>query len=226
MSRRSGPGQPAASEHAASGGVGARQSVARVRDLRLWAGVVLLALSVLAGALVLGDDDQSVTVWRATSDLSAGSRPTGLEATQISPSVAGDRYVRPGDLVDGVLRWPVAAGELLPRGALGDPAREPTRRVTVPVDPLHAPVGVQAGDVVDAWVMPRSDAGLPAQARPDLVLSGALVARVTEDALGMGGEVGVVLEVPAARVPDLVAATRRGVVDLVAVPLASQEVVS
>jgi hypothetical protein len=128
----------------------------------------------------------------------------------------------------GRLRWPIGSGELIPRGALDDGAGPAIRRVTVPVDPLHAPAALQPGDVVDVWSMPRPDTAVdPARGlEPALVLPAAVVASVAEDALGLGGEVGVVLEVPLDVVPSVVAATRTGVVDLVAVPATSPELQS
>ena len=94
---------------------------------------------------------------------------------------------------------------------------------TVPVDPLHAPVGLVAGDVVDAWVTPRADTTSTVDA--GLVLGSLTVAAVSAEAAGLGGELGIVLEVPAADVARIVAAARGGVLDLVAVPQASQGIV-
>jgi hypothetical protein len=139
--------------------------------------------------------------------------------------VAGDRYAGPGRESAGRLRWPIEAGGLIPLAALDDRPRATTRHVTVPVDPLHAPAALQVGDIVDVWSMPRPDAlaGAVGGLEPVLVLPAAAVAAVAEDALGLGGEMGVVLEVPVAIVPSVVAATRTGVVDLVAVPATSPE---
>ena len=114
-----------------------RQSGARLTDVRLWAGVALVVLSAAIGAVVLSQDDDMVTVWRAARDLSVGAVPVDLEPVQIPRTVAAGRYAAPGGAVDGVLRWPIAAGELLPRGALSEPPHEATRWVTVPVDPLQ-----------------------------------------------------------------------------------------
>jgi hypothetical protein len=87
-------------------------------------------------------------------------------------------------------------------------------------------VALQAGDVVDVWSMPRPDATASDGAEPDLVLPAAVVASVAEDSIGIGGEIAVVLEVPSEVVAAVVSATRTGVVDLVAVPATSAELVS
>lgn len=201
---------------------------ARLGDLRLWAGLSLLVVSMVIGATMLSAGDDTVTVWRASRDLSAGSAPADLEPITVGRAVAGDRYVGSDVDVAGVLRWPVRAGELLPRAALTQPSAAATREVTVPVDPMHAPAGLQAGDVIDMWSTARDSTS--ADARPDavpvLVLAAVRVTAVADADVGISGQLGVVLEVPADHVPDVVAAGRAGVTDLVAVPLASQAVLS
>jgi hypothetical protein len=201
---------------------------ARIGDLRLWAGLALLVVSMAIGATLLSAGDDTVTVWRASRDLSAGSAPVDLEPVAVSRSVAGDRYV--GSDVDavGVLRWPVQAGELLPRAALTQPAAAATREVTIPVDPMHAPAGLQAGDIVDMWSTARDAASADTQvdAAPILVLPAVRVIALAGSDVGISGELGVVLEVRAEDVPAVVAASRAGVTDLVAVPLVSQQVLS
>ena len=90
--------------------------------------------------------------------------------------------------------------------------------MTVPVDPLHAPPALQRGSLVDVWSVP----GDPEQGEPGLVLPAVSVADVSTDALGMGGELAVVLDVPSGQVAAVVDAARGGEVDLVAVPARSQ----
>lgn len=43
------------------------------RDPRLWIGVVLVTVSVVAGARLLAAADDTVTVWAVVDDLGAGS---------------------------------------------------------------------------------------------------------------------------------------------------------
>lgn len=96
-----------------------------------------------------------------------------------------------------------------------------TRRVTVAVDPLHAPADLQPGDLVDVWSTPRDPVGVSSLPAP--VLSGVAVASVSPDGMGLGGEIGVALDVPVGDVPATVAALRSGVLDLIAVPVSSQQ---
>jgi len=197
-----------------------RQRRARIGDLRLWSGVALLAVSALAGFAWIGGDEDTVTVWRATRDLGAGAVAADLEPVQVPRRVADAGYLGPADGLTGRLRWPVAEGELLPAGSLAAPTDADMRQVTVPVDPLHAPVGLAAGDVVDTWVTPRTDTTAAIDA--GLVLGSVTVAAVSAEDVGLAGELGIVLEVPAPDVARVVAAARGGVLDLVAVPPGSQ----
>lgn len=189
----------------------------RWRDVRLWVGLALIIVSMVVGARLLSGPDGSVTVWRAARDLPVGATPAVEPVTVRLGDAVGD-YL-PVDLpVDGRMVLPVPAGALLPARAVGAAVADDVRLVTVPVDPLHAPVTLEAGDRVDVWATP-SDGGL--MGRPELVLPAITVVNADRETVGAGGEVAVILQVPQARVGDLVAAMRSGVIDLSAVPIES-----
>ncbi len=166
----------------------------------------------------MNSQEDGVVVLRATKDLDAGSPVVALTPVRVSRSVAGEEYLVEPPPDGAVLRWPVMAGELVPRSAITIGTVAQLREVSVPVDPLHAPPGLEPGDLVDLWSSPReADEG-----RPVLVLAGLSVANVATEDIGMGGEIGVVLLVPSEQVTDVVAASRSGVVDLISVPVGSQ----
>ena len=223
MRRWTSRGAAQAQDRATAAPAATRQRTARYSDLRLWLGILLLVGSTVAGYLLLSQGEDTVTVWRATRDLAPGTPPTALEQVAVSREVAGEGYARPGDELVGRLRWPIPAGGLVPLAALGDESRTDAREVTVPVDPLHAPVALQEGDIVDVWSMPRPDSASAEGRAPVLVLPAAVVASLAADAIGIGGEIAVVLEVPTDVVASVVAATRSGVIDLVAVPATGAE---
>lgn len=191
-------------------------------DRRLWIGLLLLAVSALLGAWLLRPADDAVLVLRAARDLSVGSPVLDAEPVQVSASLAGG-YLSPAQASDAVLRLPVAAGDLIPLSALADPSGQSGRRVTVPVDPMHAPVDIQVGDRVDVWATASDASTLDAAAAPELVLEDVPVAAVAADEVGMSGQFAVVLDVPDAAVSAVVAAARGSVIDLVAVPITSQQ---
>ncbi|WP_343990542.1 SAF domain-containing protein [Nocardioides dubius] len=126
------------------------------RDPRLVIGLVLVAASVLLGARMLAEADDTVEVWTAAHDLQAGQTLSGedLVATRVRFADA-DRlglYLPVADGVpEGVLRAPAASGALLPRAALGADAVEQTE-VAVWAPAIAVPPSVGPGARVDVWV--------------------------------------------------------------------------
>lgn len=135
------------------------------RDPRLWIGVVIVAVSVVAGSRLLAAADDSVPVWAVTGDMATGEEITGddLVARQV-------RFVDEADLdlyfpADGALpaeirlRQDVGAGELLPRSATGSADAAGVLQLPVQVEPAALPPGVGAGSVVDVYL--RADGRCP-----------------------------------------------------------------
>lgn len=197
-----------------------RQARARWSDLRVWSGVALLAVAAVGGAAVLGRQTDEVLVQQAGRDLAVGSTVQDTVLVPV-PQHLADEYLAASQDVNGVLRWPIEAGELIPVSAVATIAGEALRGVTVAVEPGHAPTTLLPGDLVDVWVSDSSALG--AVSAPRLVLPAAQVRVVTDDTGGFGGSRGVELAVPESQVADLVAAVRGGSLDLVTVPAASQQ---
>lgn len=135
------------------------------RDPRLWVGVTLVAVSVLAGARLLAAADDTVSVWALTTDLAPGEtlEREDLVARQVHFADGADleRYLAADDALPAereVLR-PIAAGELVPRAAIGRAGD--TGLLTVPLGlPRSAvPPSVGVGDHVDVWVSLDNAAG-------------------------------------------------------------------
>ena len=191
----------------------------RWRDVRLWVGLALILVSMVAGARLLSGPDGSALVWRASEDLSRGGMPIA-EPVQVQLGDAAAHYL-PADVpIDGRMLMAVPAGALIPARAVGDPKAGDVREVTIPVDPLHAPAALAPGDRVDVWSSP-TDTGMASAlpVEPTLVLPEVLVVSADRESLGVGGEIPVVLEVAAVQVPQLVQAMRSGVIDLTGVPI-------
>lgn len=227
LTRRSPKASPApAREDVGSGPsrAAARQTRPRWSDARIWAAAGLLAVAAVLGGAVAGRGGDAVQVLAASRDLSAGSSAADLEPVAV-PAAIADRYLSADAAVTGVLRWPIMAGELVPASALMDSVGESTRLVSIPVDPLHAPGGLGAGDLVDVWMTPRADTGAALGGQPPtLVLADAVVTSVVTDGTGFAGGWGVELAVPESAVERMVSAGRSGVLDLVTVPAMSQAV--
>ncbi len=186
------------------------------------AGVSLVAGAALLGSMLLGSGAGPSTVWAASRDLAAGSTVRSEDWIAVAatlPESATGVYVDAAQAPTGTLTHAVPAGAFLPSSALESPAAD-RRAVTLPVEPGHLPGDLGRGDRVDLWASAGNGVGAPVGA-PRLVLSGAVVARVSLADSASTAAVAVVLDVPAARVATIVAAVRGGAVDLVAVPLAS-----
>jgi hypothetical protein len=195
---------------------------ARWSDLRLWLGISLLIASMFVGARVMASGEETVTLWRASSELALGSPLTGVEAVVVALNGAQEPYFRGLIPPSGIVVRPIGTGEFIPSAALSALPPVDSRVVTVPVDPLHVAIGLNAGDQVDVWSSSKDAGSVGSILPPMLVLTGLTVRAVASDVVGTGGEIGVVLLVPVTQVPDLVQAIRTGVIDLVKVPLESQ----
>lgn len=215
-----------------SPGIGTAPRAERLRsprwgDVRLWFGVGLLIISMFVGARLLSQGSDTIAVWQAERDLSVGSQEWDLRPITVSLGAAGADYLPVTEQPSGMLRVPVAAGDLLPRSAFGEASDGPRRTVTVGVDPMHAPVGLAPGDVVDVWSTPAADSmvgGDSGSIEPVLVLADVSIEHVSSDSLGVGGQMAVVLSVEPEQVPEVVRAGRIGAVDLVRVPVDSQSI--
>lgn len=192
----------------------------RVTDMRMWVGLTLVVGSMFIGALVLSGDEDSVTVWQATRDLGAGAPLSDLTPVTVRLGSAGDAYIRADTDPRGTLNWPLHAGQLVPVAAVGDAAEQGMRFVSVPVEALHMPPGLLAGDVVDVWVAETDMSGAPVA--PRLAVAQVRVADVSAEVTGLGGNIPVVLALPEHLVPEVVGAIRSGTIDLVAVPIVEQ----
>lgn len=135
------------------------------RDPRLWVGVALVAGSVVAGAQLVGGADDTVGVWAAARDLSAGEtvRADDLVATRVRFAEAGAaaHYLQVEEPlpVDLRLTRPLDTGELVPSGALGADADSGTLAVSLSLPPEQVPATVAAGVAVDVWVLDEARQG-------------------------------------------------------------------
>lgn len=172
------------------------------RDPRLWIGVVLVTVSVVAGARLLAAADDTVTVWAVVDDLGAGSAiaEDDLVAVRVRFADGGDldRYFRSDDRLpaDVVLLRGVGAGELLPRAAIGSAADAGVLHVPIEVEPHRVSPAVSTGSVVDVWV---SDPGSGRRDdEPEAALSRVTVveAPALEESFAVNGTRQLVLAVP------------------------------
>jgi hypothetical protein len=179
------------------------------RDPRLWIGIAIVAVSVVAGARLLASADDTVAVWAVADDMGAGDLVSDVDLVVRRVRFADggdlDRYFRADDTLPADLQLTrgVGAGELLPRAAVGAAAEADRLQVSVEVAPGRVPTSVDEGAVVDVFVL---DAGDPGR-RPRHELGPALAEVTVVDAPaaddGFGSTTGLrqlVLAVPEAEV--------------------------
>lgn len=158
---------------------------------------MIVAASVLVGALVLGSSDDTVPVWAASDSLGSGHVLTAddlsVRRVRFDDSGAASLYLRadrqlPADLQ---LRHDVAAGELLARTAVAPSADRDLRQVPVSVAPDQVPGSIRVGDAVDVYVRPGSHTGCQGSqvcdGRPALSAVTVLEAPPSDDAFGSDG---------------------------------------
>lgn len=168
------------------------------RDPRLAVGLLLVAGSVLTGASILGDADETTPVLAARQAMLPGA-PVGAEdlvtvRVRFAGAEDADRYLPAGAELpaDAAVTRHIGAGELLPRGAVGTRAHEATLEVPLPVASERLADGVRAGATVDIWVTP--DPGGDTQGE---LVAESVVVRSADGAASGGGVRQVVVAVPA-----------------------------
>ena len=169
-----------------------RASAPGWRDPRLWIGILIVTASVLLGAQVVGAADDTVGVWAVPTDQVAGDRldPEELVLTRVrfADSGAAAAYLTVTDTVPSSIELTrtLAAGELLPRAAIGAADADGSRlQLPLAVDAQLVPPSVTTGSVVDVYVgagaaalvevpvveAPTADAGFAATGRRQLVVA-------------------------------------------------------
>lgn len=126
------------------------------RDGRVMGGILIVVVSVLVGARLMATGDDTVAVWQVNRDVSAGAvlGPDDVSAVSV-PSSASAAYAPANGLPADRLARDLQAGELVPVAI--DAAKPDVRWVTVPVEPLHAPPDLLAGERVDVWATNADD---------------------------------------------------------------------
>ncbi len=137
------------------------------RDPRLWVGILIVTVSVIAGARLLSSADDTVTVWAAAGDLGTGDTLTAADLVPArvrfaSPDGLGDYFTTEDELpADLELTRVVGAGELLPRGAVGPAGGSDMLQVPLAVDAEQVPGSVHSGSVVDVYLVASSGGAGP-----------------------------------------------------------------
>lgn len=202
----------------------ARLATPRWLDGRLALGVLLVAVSIVAGARVFTAADNTTAVFVAAHDLVPGQHLDAGDLTigHVQLSGRAGLYIAANAAppVGYVVTRFVGAHELVPVAALGATGTAVhSRFVTVPVQSGHLADELARGDLVDVYLTPKAAAGASVPA-PILVLEGVPVESRSGGSrtFSASSAFSVVLAVPADKVAAIVHAVESGTIDLVTVP--------
>ncbi|WP_427884892.1 SAF domain-containing protein [Kribbella sp. GL6] len=143
-----------------------RNRKARWKDGRLVLGVLLVAVTALAGAKLLSSADDTTTVWAAKHELRVGSPLTNDDLTTVrvrftSSNDSGRYLSADADLKGLVVGRAVGQGEFVPKDAAVPKSDKDRTEMPLSVATGHLPPDIAVGDVVDVWVVPKEE-GHPA----------------------------------------------------------------
>jgi hypothetical protein len=139
-----------------------RNRKARWKDGRLVLGVLLVAITALAGAKLLSTADDTTTIWAAKRDVPAGTTLSGDDLTTVrvrfTSGSDADKYVA----ADAELKGLIAAraideGEFVPKEAAVAESDKDRTELPLSVESGRLPSDTAAGDTVDIWVVPKSE---------------------------------------------------------------------
>ena len=171
------------------------------RDPRLWVGVLIVLVSVVAGARVLAAADDTVAVWATARDMGAGDtvevRDLVVRRIRFGELGGLDRYFAAGsELPPGLqLTRGVGQGELLPRSAVGPVGDDGLVQLPVAVEAELVPPSVAAGSVVDLYVLSSGGGRCPSGCAPVLEQVTVVSASSLDEGFGASGRRQLVLGV-------------------------------
>lgn len=158
------------------------------RDPRMWVGIALVAVSVLAGARIIGEADDTVQVWSTAADLAAGQSLTSddLVATNVHFSDASefDNYLLVAEQLPAraTLARAVGEGEMVPRTALSQAGSAGVSTLPLVLPSLAIPPSLSPGTRVNVWSVNEKAKGFAAS----IILEDVEVVGVPSGADGFG----------------------------------------
>ena len=197
----------------------------RWKDPRLSIGILLVLVSVIAGALIAGRLAETTAVMAVRHSVVPGDviRAEDLTSVDVRLGETAGLYIAAADEIPegAVITQPLQAGELLAHSDVGQPDDVALRPIIVPVDSVVAE-SVAPGARVELWrtsIAPGGSPGEEKTAQAALLHEDAVVRRVdAESSLGLTrGSVEVLVPREAVG-PILEAIAEDGRIDVVGVP--------
>lgn len=187
----------------------ARTSSWRI-DIRFVIGVLLVIASVVGVWFVVSSARATTAVLVASEPLVPGQRLTDVKTTtaEVALGAVSDQYLLAADVPsDAVVTRQVAAGELIPRGAVGDATSKQSTTIVIEVA-TAVPSTVTVGAVVEVWASAKATD--EQQPQPRILIADAVVANVSQSDSMVSQSIQLELVVPRASVSAALASVAAG----------------
>jgi hypothetical protein len=138
---------------------------ARWKDGRLLLGVLLVAITALAGAKLLSAADDTTAVWAAKRDIPFGVTISSDDLTTMNVRFTNDEAARQYVAADADLKGLVSTraigkGEFVPRQAAATKSDSERTELPLSIAAGRLPSDTAVGDLVEVWVVPKDQPGV------------------------------------------------------------------
>lgn len=167
-------------------------------DVRFLLGIALVIVSIAGVWFVVAAARQTAPVFAAARTIVPGQAVDAddLRVVEVALGPLEDAYASPATLTPGaVATRTVAAGELVPRDAVGDAAQARTTTIVIR-SATAVPAAVAAGATVEVWAAPQLERGV--YDTPRILVASATVVSVDRDE-SMMGSAGTAVELVVSR---------------------------
>ena len=179
-----------------------------LKNSRLVTGLSLFIIALLAASLIAKEANRTVYVWASSTELAPGNIITqsDIKATPVLlPESAKNYLSASAQIIGAVVKFRVAAGDLIPLAAITSTAEQlDLRAVPLTVESTDLPMGLTRGEVIDIYAIPTSNSISNPTSNPtsnprSIVESTLLTERVSVSAVSErnnSGKASVVVSLP------------------------------
>jgi hypothetical protein len=179
-----------------------------LKNSRLVTGLSLFIIALLAASLIAKEANRTVYVWASSTELAPGNVITqsDIKATPVLlPESAKNYLSASAQIIGAVVKFRVAAGDLIPLAAITSTAEQlDLRAVPLTVESTDLPMGLTRGEVIDIYAIPTSNSISNPTSNPtsnprSIVESTLLTERVSVSAVSErnnSGKASVVVSLP------------------------------
>lgn len=132
-----------------------------LKNSRLVTGLSFFIIALLAASLIAKEANRTVYVWASSTELAPGNIITqaDIKATPVLlPESAKNYLSASAQIIGAVVKFRVAAGDLIPLAAIASTAEQlDLRAVPLTVESTDLPMGLTRGEVIDIYAIPTSN---------------------------------------------------------------------